>query len=265
MNKRIAICIAGEPQYWKYTLDNIKKNLINNNPDYQFDFFLCIFNKKSQYFIDKLIFEYAPKKFKIMNDGNQLDKLYETIKMKNQYETEQKFIYDLVFRIRFELIFNIPINLNDHVFNNNTIYCIYYNKNKSNINYVYDLTYAYLNKNINKQELYDNIISTNKKYNLEHNFGVMDWFLFGDSYSMNFILLIYEHINSLIVYNKKTSISHELYLHIGIIMNKCYLKHIEFNLWKPYLIHFCNRNDPYTLHIPNEIKNDFKKLNINGF
>ncbi len=265
MNKRIAICIAGEPQYWKYTLDNIKKNLINNNPDYQFDFFLCIFNKKSQYFIDKLIFEYAPKKFKIMNDGNQLDKLYETIKMKNQYETEQKFIYDLVFRIRFELIFNVPINLNDHVFNNNTIYCIDYKKNKSNINYVYDLTYAYLNNIINKQQLYNNIISVNKKTKLHDNFGITDWFIFGDSNTMNFILLIYETLDSSIVHLKHINITHEVYFHFGIELKQCVFKTIEFNLWKPYLIHFCNKTDQYTQYIPNEIKNDFKKLNINGF
>ncbi len=272
---KVALCIAGEPQYYNYTYENILNNLIKTNPNYQFDFFLCVYNSQSKYNIDRIIFKYQPKKFmikspnkikmnnivKFVNKGTQLDKLYEVFKLKKSYENENNFKYDLVFRLRFELVFDTPIDLSKQEIKDNTVYCIDYARNKLNSNLLYDLVHSYKNK-LTKEPLHN--IMLNNLNKLNDNFGIMDWFLFGTSQSMDFILTIYETLPSYTVYKKFGCISHELYLHIGILLCGYNFSNISFDNYKPYLVHLLHRKI-YANQIPARFKHDISKLNHEGY
>jgi hypothetical protein len=255
--KRVALCFAGSPEYWSYTFENISNNLIKNNPGYIFDTFLCIYNNKN-FPIDKIISTYQPKSFKIKNDGTQLDKLYEVFKMKTSYETENNFVYDLVVRMRFEIVFNTKVNLSEINIYDDYIYCIDHCKNTLPVNLLYDIVYAYNSNSITNKQLYAQILD-NYKTKLNTNYGVMDWFFFGTSKSMNFILLLYETLSSSIVYSKH-NISHEMYIHIGILLAKYQLYPLNFMSFQPYLVHLTHRKE-YANVIPLNIQNDIKNLN----
>ena len=40
--KKIALCISGYPRLYKVSYENFKKNIIEENKEYEFDFFLYI-------------------------------------------------------------------------------------------------------------------------------------------------------------------------------------------------------------------------------
>jgi|SRR3989344_1687928 len=272
--KRVALCYSGIPRFWHFTYLNILENLIKCNPDYQFDIFMCIqtsFKKSTSkvykqyeksYSTNAIISLYNPKKYKIKNDGYQFDKVYETFLLKQQYELEHNFTYDIVFRMRFEIIFNIPVKLNELIITDNTIYCIDYCKNKLSSNLLFDQVNA-LNKNIiNKSTFIDNIKLNNHK--LIGNYGIIDWFFFGNSQSMNFFIPLYQQINyQSLVFSKKNNISHELYVHIGIYLSNLKLESINYCSFYVLLTHLFT-HPTYSKNFSQDLINKLKTLNHEG-
>jgi len=132
--KKIALCISGYPRLYKVSYENFKKNIIEENKEYEFDFFLyiklanentCYFKyniDKYNYDIEDIIKTYNPKKYIVdkINPRNknisnehvqQCDNVINCIKMKQEYENENNIKYDYVFKYRFELYIPEPTKI----------------------------------------------------------------------------------------------------------------------------------------------------------
>ncbi len=130
MKQKIAVCISGIPRLYKISYESFKKQIINYNPEYDFDFFLYIkLNANSKYNIDvynydvnDIINTYKPKKYFIDNNiitkkdsfvqlTQQCDNVINSIELKIQYEQENNMLYDYTMRYRFEIYNKNPIKL----------------------------------------------------------------------------------------------------------------------------------------------------------
>lgn len=132
--KRVAVCLSGQLRTWQYCVDNIL-HFFRDNEDYQFDFFIHTWTSserrsKDDDFICRMVdhdheelnqvqARYNTKGF--MAEApipDDLDFIYKTrwtslfysmrksILLKEQYEIDNGFKYDIVVKSRCDLIFN---------------------------------------------------------------------------------------------------------------------------------------------------------------
>jgi|10_taG_2_1085330.scaffolds.fasta_scaffold92549_2 hypothetical protein len=151
---RVAICISGQPRDIEVGVEQVINNIINCNPDLDFDVFAHAWisnpgeswdtaqeyqssvvgnqqgnpeNKILEYlkpklwlFEDQINFKNYTKFFNSHSSAKQPSlasnfySVYAANNMKKQYENMQGFVYDYVIRMRYDLCFNKPINVLDY-------------------------------------------------------------------------------------------------------------------------------------------------------
>jgi len=151
---RIALCISGQPRFWKRCHENWLLNLF---PRMEKDVFFHLWdynntsNNDSYYTIDEsekddILNILNPKKYvfdsRHINPAgphvipntyfvsspigwwchSQYYSMWHSSRLKRSYEIENSFEYDLVFRIRTDLVFTSPINY--HSIEPNTVYTV---------------------------------------------------------------------------------------------------------------------------------------------
>jgi len=143
---KAAICVSGQPRFFKKGLKQIKQFIIDHNPDIDFDFFLHAWHAKDNYdasnwassqiepppenYIDDLKKLYNPKSLMVEDQIEfTLPRAYDrahtkehipysmfysvmqSSNLKSAYEKNYNFKYDWVFRIRYDFNLETYINL----------------------------------------------------------------------------------------------------------------------------------------------------------
>lgn len=221
---KAAICVSGQPRFFKAGFKQLKRFIIDHNPDIDFDFFLHAWHAEGNYdasnwaisqiepppenYIDDLKQIYTPKSI-LVEDQIKFTppRVYEraytqqhipysmfysvkqAFNLKSEYEKHYKFKYDWVFRVRYD--FNLE-------------------------------TYIDL-KGLDSDKVYlpDNIqVNTSKKI------SVNDMFAFSNSYNMDIYSDTYNQIDSMYVkytnmdYIQEDIVGHQLYYN-GVKIAPC--------------------------------------------
>jgi hypothetical protein len=136
-NKKIAVCMYGQPRTWKYCLPYILK--FYDIPNVEVDYFVSVKSYQmtgeykdssvteiTQCEISDIIQSYSPKKYSVINYSDEYShaddhrNIYHTIvdsiMLKQQHEYETPEFYDFVFLQRFDAIVH-PVNLLEQFFN----------------------------------------------------------------------------------------------------------------------------------------------------
>jgi len=148
--KRVAVCLSGHMRLYKPFFDHFKKEFMNKNKNYKFDFFIDTWDKNNFYddkwqsdIIEediKSVFGNDLKRLIIENNDNMLSsdsykdiidkykidhkgdgshiinmfyKIYKCNQLKKKYEEENNFIYDVVIRHRSDYFINGNIIFDD--------------------------------------------------------------------------------------------------------------------------------------------------------
>jgi hypothetical protein len=207
---KIALCLSGQPRYFNICYPNIKKLIIERyNPDVffhcwwnssyvgqRFDFSPHANNRTGTWVENtdaKLLELYNPKKYKfephisfdttILNGAffaqqsphilySMWYSIFQANELKKQFETEYAFIYDIVIRLRFDIVFNqfkidfLKLDL-DYIHVSGEIKPLCNDQfalgNSENMNY-----YSSLYNNINKYWLEDKIKMVNEHVLTHH-------------------------------------------------------------------------------------------------
>lgn len=152
---RVAICISGQPRDIEVGVEQVINNIINCNPELDFDVFahawisnsgdpwdtaqeqqrgivgtqdgtpaekiLTVLKPKLWLFEEQINFENYTKFFNTHPTAKQSSlasnfySVYVANNLKKQYENMEGFVYDYVIRMRYDLFFNKPILVSDYV------------------------------------------------------------------------------------------------------------------------------------------------------
>jgi hypothetical protein len=133
---RIAVCLSGQPRWWRHCVENIKQFFSPPNDPHtshpvQTDYFIHTWNTNTwrfskqphQYFRNELHNDYEEIKERFnpiaikqsvwkegMFNGRAWDPMWysfaNSIALKKQYEIENNFVYDLVIKARLDVVYN---------------------------------------------------------------------------------------------------------------------------------------------------------------
>tara|TARA_Y100000768_G_scaffold36911_3_gene24147 strand:+ start:4950 stop:5696 length:747 start_codon:yes stop_codon:yes gene_type:complete len=205
MTKKVALIYSGCIKHYDKAFTSIKKHLIENNKDFDFDIFLTFWDITGKYvsikhYSQKEIIDYMDINSKISNDDNQ--------KVKKLFNTNNIFIENyeeakpIILKKAEELI-NIYQRDEGRIFG----YCsMFYSLYKSYINFIeksennYDITVRLRYDLILEKPIYLNKIDTNKVIcnQYDNNVGIVkDWFIITNTHNLERISNLFNVIDAI--------------------------------------------------------------------
>ena len=190
----------------------------------------------------KKFYFYNTKRYSIVNWLQQWYKIYESNNLKSEYEKEQWFEYDIVVRLRFDLVFINKINFISVL--KKIKKWIIFNKAPWKLDIIYDNFAFWDSKNMNMYSyLYYNFINVLKKEFDNDNKYLLVFYLILNillklQYMLQFLSWLFESvifkITNFLMYKQVIVFTYERYMYYNIkyFNINCIYTNISFNIYR---------------------------------